>query len=310
MMKHKAWKPKFYNPIAGVVITGDHVGHFHGVMLARMVTGNRSIDDISSTHHAFISNGPIKESMPQDAFKYHCRCLYFADNWEEDDERWNKVYEHEKEAAPENTANHRQKFGVPEDGYNRRWQAMVKFGRLVTVDKSRIAGWYHLPMPVVPETKPIRSGCTLHLLCVTYSDLATYKIFVRDYGGKTDGDLDHINDNTATTQKWVNLYDIMMDPFKGKGHCVTMDYTYMVDIMALIGRHEWLINMVGTENENRTGDGTKEKNKGMKKGNFEYILFQHNDEPLCYAMWSDNNIVRILSNYVLTVRSEERRVST
>ena len=67
--KHKAWKPKFYNPSAGVVITGDHVGRFHGVILARMLTGNRSIDDIWSTSHAFSANGPIKESMHQDDFK-------------------------------------------------------------------------------------------------------------------------------------------------------------------------------------------------------------------------------------------------
>ena len=78
---------------------------------------------------------------------------------------------------------------------------MVKFGRWTTADKSQIDGWYRLPMTVGPEPKPIRTGCTLHSLCVTYGDLATYKLFVRAYGGKTDGDLDHINDNTATTQK-------------------------------------------------------------------------------------------------------------
>ena len=121
--------------------------------------------------------------------------MHFADDWEEDDERWNEVYEHEKEAAPENTSNHRQKFGVLEDGYNRRWQAMVKFGRWMTVDKSRIASWYHSLMTVRPEPKPIQNGCTLHSLCVTYGNLATYKLFVRACGGKTDGDLDHINDN-------------------------------------------------------------------------------------------------------------------
>ena len=141
IMKHKAWKPKFYNPSTGVVITRDHVGRFHGLMLARMLTGNRSIDDIWSTRHAFSANGPIKESMPQDNFKDLRRCLHFANDWEEDDDRWNKVYEHEKEAAPENTANHSRKFGVLEDGYNRRWQVMMKFGRWMTADESQIAGW-------------------------------------------------------------------------------------------------------------------------------------------------------------------------
>ena len=89
----------------------------------------------------------------------------------------------------------------------------------------------------------------------------------------------------------------MCIPLEGKGHCVTMDSSYMGDIMALIGRHGWLINMVGTANENRTGDDTKEKKKGIKKGHYESILFQHNNKPLCYVMWSDNNIVRILSNF-------------
>ena len=83
----------------------------------------------------------------------------------------------------------------------------------------------------------------------------------------------------------------MMDPFKGKGHCVKMDSSYMGDIMALFGRNEWLINMEGNANENRTGADTKEKKKGRKKGNYESILFQQNDEPLCYDMWSDNKIV-------------------
>ena len=96
IMKYKAWKPKFYNPSAGVVVTGDHVSRFHGVLLARMLTRKISIDDIWSTRHAFSANGPIKESMPRDAFKDLLWCLHFADYWEEDDERWNEVYEHKK----------------------------------------------------------------------------------------------------------------------------------------------------------------------------------------------------------------------
>ena len=119
-------------------------------MLARILTGNRPINDIWSTRHAFIANCTIKENTPQDVFKDLRRCLHFADYWEEDDEIWNKVYEHEKEAAPENTANHRRKFGVLEDGYNRRWQAMVKFCRWMTADEIRIAGWYHSTMMVGP----------------------------------------------------------------------------------------------------------------------------------------------------------------
>ena len=37
------------------------------------------------------------------------------------------------------------KFGVLDDGYNRQWQAMVKFGRWMTADESRISGWSPSP---------------------------------------------------------------------------------------------------------------------------------------------------------------------
>ena len=110
-------------------------------------------------------------------------------------------------------------------------------------------------MTIGPEPKPIQTGATLHSLCVTYGPLATYKLVVRAYGGKSDGDLYHINNNCAMTQKWVNLYDIMLEPFKGDGCCITMDSAYMGDIMALVGRNEWVMNMVGTAVNNRVGCG-------------------------------------------------------
>jgi hypothetical protein len=36
----------------------------------------------------------------------------------------------------------------------------------------------------------------------------------------------------------------MLDVFKNNGHCVTMDSAYMGDIMAMIGRDVWRINIV------------------------------------------------------------------
>ena len=133
----------------------------------------------------------------------------------------------------------------------------------MTADESRVAGWYHSPMTMGPEPKPIRTGCTLYTLCVTYGILATYKLFARAYGGKSDSALDHRNKNTNNTQKWVNLYDIMLDPFKGAGRCVAMDSAYMGDIMAQIGRFEWGMNMVGTAQADRSGAGpiTTERKK-------------------------------------------------
>ena len=110
-------------------------------------------------------------------------------------------------------------------------------------------------------------------------------------------DLDQVHENVQNTQKWVKLYDIMLDQFKGVGRCVTMDSAYMGDIMAQIGRHEWKMNMVGTTAENRTGADVKEDKKGMQKGTYDSIMYQHNDEELVLAMWSDNNIVRTLSNF-------------
>jgi hypothetical protein len=116
---------------------------------------------------------------------------------------------------------------------------------------------------------------------------------VRVYGGKSDEDLDGANQHTESTQKWVNLYSIMLDQFKGAGRKVTMDSAYMGDIMALIGRHEWLTNMVGTTNENRTGADATEERKAMKKCTYESIFFQHKKHPLVYAMWLVSIVIYI-----------------
>ncbi len=88
----------------------------------------------------------------------------------------------------------------------------------------------------------------------------------------------------------------MLNAFKGRGHCVTMGSTYMGDIIALISHHKWLINMVGTSNENRARAKAKRRKKEMKMGTYECV-FQHRAESLCYAMWADNNIVYTLSNF-------------
>ena len=87
----------------------------------------------------------------------------------------------------------------------------------MTADESRVAG------PIGPEPKTSRTGATIHSLSVTCKPLRTYKLFVRTYGGKSDEDLDTNHQNIVTLQKWVNLYNIMLDKFKGKRHCVTMD---------------------------------------------------------------------------------------
>jgi hypothetical protein len=182
--------------------------------------------------------------MTLDAMKDLSRCLHFSDDWEEDN--WEEEYDDPRVDCQDDTAQHRRKFSTLEDAYNKRWQAMVNLGKWLTADESRIAGWYHSMMTIGPEPKPIRTGATLHSLCITFGILQTYKLFARVYGGKNDSDLLVRHQNTLTLLKFVSLYNIMLNSFKNKGHCLVMDSAYMGDPMALIGRHVWGINMVGT----------------------------------------------------------------
>jgi hypothetical protein len=156
-------------------------------------------------------------------------------------------------------------------------------------------------MTIGPEPKPIRTGATLHTVCVTDGDLSTYKLFARTYGGKKDEDIDVHNEHTATKLKMVSLYDFMLDPFKHKGHCVVMDSAYMSDAMGQVGREEWKINMVGTCQTDRCGAGPLGKAackaKEISINTHESLLFQHKDKALTYAVWGDNNFVKTLSNY-------------
>jgi len=291
------FKPKYFDPETNP-ITADNVARMYGVIVANCLCGNRSVEQIWSTRDALDAIETIKSSMCQDAWKDMSRCIHFADDWEDDDERWNENYPAERCAPSPQRARHRKKHGTLEDAYNKRWRTIVKAGRWLTADESRVAGWFHSSMTIGPEPKPIRTGATLHTLCVTHGPLRTFKLFARTYGGKYDADLDQQNVHTATLQKFVNLFDIMLDPFKNDGRCVTMDSAYMGDIMALIGRNEWKFNMVGTSNENRTGaPATKELKKTLKTGSYDSLRFQHNKEQLCYALWADNNIVRTLSNF-------------
>ena len=89
--------------------------------------------------------------MPQDAFKDLWRCMYFADDWEEEDEGWSERYGDKRMSMAEGIAYHQRKFGMLEAGYNRQWQAIVNFGWCMTADESRIVGWYPLPMTIGPE---------------------------------------------------------------------------------------------------------------------------------------------------------------
>ena len=151
--KHKGWKLWYFKNCK--VILSHHVKRLFGVMIGRALSGNCLINHLFSTRWAFFANGPIKESMPQDALKDLLRCMHFADDWEESDKEWAVTYADERAAPAEGTAKHRRKFAKIEDAFNRRWQSLVHFGWWLTADKSRIAGWYHSPIPMEPESKLI-----------------------------------------------------------------------------------------------------------------------------------------------------------
>ena len=86
------------------------------------------------------------------------------------------------------------------------------------------------------------------------------------WGGGKDGDLSNTrHENVLTDQKWINLYDMMLTPFKGNGHCVTCDSAYMGDIIAQVSHNEWKINIVGTIRSNQMDVNIKSTCDGMKK---------------------------------------------
>ena len=57
----------------------------------------------------------------------------------------------------------------------------------------------------------------------------------------------------------------MLEQFKEKGRCVTMESAYMSGIMALIGLFEWSMNMVGNAKVNQTRADTKATIAQMNK---------------------------------------------
>ena len=76
-----------------------------------------------------------------------------------------------------------------------------------------------------------------------------------------------------------------------------MDSAYMGDIMAQIGRDEWKINMVGTAQSNWTGANVKDFVDKLKVGTYESHFWQHESLNLVFTAWSDNAIVKTLSNH-------------
>eukprot|EP00956_Cyclotella_meneghiniana_P033550 scaffold96912_cov61-Cyclotella_meneghiniana.AAC.1 len=300
----KGFKPRYYSPNTGHTIQAGHLARFYGCHLARMIRGFPSIEATWSTRESLDAIGAAKESMPKDAYIDMYRCMHFSDDWDDDwdmdgETSWEEIFADPKYEPSPDVERHRRKYEHIEDGFNCRWKEVVSFGRWITADESRVAGWYKSTITIGPEPKPIRTGATIHSMCVTHGPLATFKLQCRVYGGKADEGLDYVNKHTANTQKWVNLYDEMFEEFKDNGMCCTLDSAYMGDILGQVAREEWKMNLVGTCQSDRTGAGpqAKEAKAAMKVGNYESVMFQHKALPLTYALWSDNSIVKTLSNF-------------
>ena len=105
-------------------------------------------------------------------------------------------------------------------------------------DELHLSGWYHSGITIGLDDKPIRTGATLHLLAV--------KLYARTYGGASDGNIQGWHEHTQNEAKFVNLFDMMLSNFFGKGHHVTCDLAYTGDNMAQVSQKIWKINMVGT----------------------------------------------------------------
>ena len=88
IMDTQLYKPKYYNPDEGYIISGSDVARFYGFLLGCSLSGGGAITDLWSTRDAFSACHPIKERMPQYAFKDLSRCMHFADDWDDDDEQW------------------------------------------------------------------------------------------------------------------------------------------------------------------------------------------------------------------------------
>jgi hypothetical protein len=206
------WTPKYYT--LNKVITADNVARFYDVAcLGKMLVGNRSAEQIFCTGGIFNVVPSIQASMTKNALEDLNTCLHYSDDWDlMGDSDWDDTYDDPQVAADPSTATHRLKHVILEDGYNKRWQAILNPGRWTTTDDSQVAGWYHSVMTIGPEPKPIRTGATLHTVCITNGSLSTYKLFARVYGGKGNQDINVHHEHTETKLKMVSLYSLMLHP--------------------------------------------------------------------------------------------------
>jgi hypothetical protein len=90
---------------------------------------------------------------------------------------------------------------------------------------------------------------------------------------------------------------LMLDDFIGNGYCVTMDSAYMGNIKAMMGHEVWGINMVETAQANCVGANFAAKVATMRKGMYKSVCWQHKTQPLCFAVWLNNALVKTLLHF-------------
>ena len=103
-----SWKPPYYKPDEDIIILTDHITCFYGCWLAQLNNGFSSIDDSWSTRDPLETIGPLKESMPPDAFRDMYRCMHFTDDFDKESlDEWSDVYFDEKHTLPTAARHHK-----------------------------------------------------------------------------------------------------------------------------------------------------------------------------------------------------------
>ncbi len=190
IMRECAFRPEHYNLYDKNHITANHVAHFFGCQLVRVLRGLLSVKDCWSTRDFFNAIGIPKESMLRGAFLDMQWCMHFANDCKEKEgEVWGKNFVNEKLELPISATHHWREYAIIEDAFNEQWKAAVIFGQQLMMDKSCTPGWYKGPITQGSEPKPACMGAMMHTVCMTDGPLTRYKIYAWMFGGKTNKDL-------------------------------------------------------------------------------------------------------------------------
>jgi hypothetical protein len=94
------WTPKYY--YYDKAITADHVAGFYGACLAKMLMGDRSIEQIFCSGEFFNAVPPIQAAVPLEDLTV---CLHYSDDWECKDD-WDDINDDPKVEADASMASH------------------------------------------------------------------------------------------------------------------------------------------------------------------------------------------------------------